>query len=337
MEELSRESLMAGIFVGGGSNKIIETSSSIPENEKFTIQEIPIEKLYPSERNPFSVNEDEAMEELIASIKEKGILMPLVVRPKTTGGYEILSGHRRHFAATKLALETVPAVVMELSDDDSDIIIVDSNLYRLHIPISEKAWAIRMKYDALKRKVGRKKKEEKEGMQTGELSSPTLVGKTADILAAQMGMSDRSIQKNVRLTYLDSELLKEFVDPGILPIKAAVQLSYIPVAAQKAVCEMLQTETIKIDEELAKILREALKEREQVTGEEIYQILMPTHSSETVPVTSAKRSGVKLNKKTRQKYFPEDFDDDKIEQIITELLESWAVQNNPGYEKESAI
>lgn len=228
--------------------------------------ELPIEQLHPSPKNHFRVEMDEAMDELIASIKLKGILVPLIVRPRIGGGYEIMSGHRRHFAAARAGRTTVPVVIMDVSDEDRDIIIADTNLQRPNIRISEKAWAIRLKYDAIKRKTNG---ESLNGI-LGAPGAPKM--KSVEIIAEKMGLAENTIKRYIRLTYLIDTLL-DMVDENILPLKAGVQLSYLSEPVQRHVSDVMYAETIKINEEKAKQLRETLSET--ATVDDVFRELKP--------------------------------------------------------------
>lgn len=314
MARLEKKDLMTGLF---GIDKSVENKTD-PANTNN--MELSVDELFASENNHFRVEMNDDMDELKASIKMNGVLSPLIVRErKGAEGYEIVSGHRRHMAATLAGLKTVPVVIKELSDEDRDIIIADSNLQRPQILISEKAWAIRLKYDAIKRKTGRKK----ECLEMGDPGSP--ISKTADIIAEQMGMSDRAVQRNIRLTYLFPPLLT-LVDTGNLPLKAGVQLSYLSEQAQQSVFDIIDIEKIKVNEVLAGSLRDQLSEG--ATMDEVYALLKPKPNISKQAVRSV---GIKVNKNIRKKYFPKDYNDEDVNEVIVKMLDKWAAEFNPEY------
>lgn len=280
------------------------------------------DELHPSEKNVFRVELDEAMEELIASIKLQGILTPLLVRKrKDEGGYEILSGHRRYIAATMAGLERITCTIVDVTDEDAAIIIADSNLQRPYIKLSEKAWSIRMKYDAIKRKSN--------GEYLGELSASNEFygkGKSADIIADQMGMSSRTIKNYVRLTYLIEALLV-MVDEGQIPMKAGVQLSYLSKKNQDYVASIISTEGIRINEEKASYLKRELGEETNIN--DVLFLLKPDLLEEE---RKSSKPVLKMRKDIRAQYFPKKMTDIQIEEILISLTQKWAEQNNPEYE-----
>lgn len=305
MTEKDKQDLMADLF-GGNAKKRSETSSGTKQ------EEIPTRKIFPSDKNCFRVEMDEAMEELIASIELNGILTPLIVRPlRDRGGYEILSGHRRCFAAKKAGLNMVPVIIMDVADEDRDIIIADSNLQRPTIRISEKAWAIRMKYEAMKRKAA---------------ADPGSQSSTQDV-ADKIGISDREVQRYVRLTHLIDALL-ELVDQKRIPLKAGVQLSYFSQTSQQYIFDAITEKNIKIGEEDVKRLRDNLSK--DATKEEVFSFLFGKQKQK-----SKSESGLKINKKVRDRYFPKEYDDNQIQNVLLILLDRWAAENNPEYNAAS--
>ena len=181
--------------------------------------------------HPFKVRQNEAMAEMVDSIRKYGVLVPALVRPKEDGGYEMVAGHRRKFAAALAELTEIPCIVRNLSDDEATIIMVDSNLQRETILPSEKAFAYKMKLDAMKRQAGRPSKEN--GVPVGHNS---IVGKSREILASESQDSNTQIQRYVRLTNLVPELL-EFVDEGRIKMRPAVELSYLDEDCQRDVVD----------------------------------------------------------------------------------------------------
>ncbi|MCU7378896.1 ParB/RepB/Spo0J family partition protein [Clostridiales Family XIII bacterium ASD5510] len=305
MAIVNKENIMTGLF--GIEEARCETK------DQEVVQEIDIELLFPSERNPYNVKMDKAMEELIASIETKGISEPLLVRKRLElAGYEVMSGHRRLFAAQKVGLKKAPVLIRNVSDEDRDITIADANLHRPKISIQEKSWAIRLKYDALKKKKGRNWDGEK--------------GSTAKRIAEEMGMSERTIHNYLSLTQLIAPLL-DLVDDTIT-VKAGLQLSSLSEQAQQCIYEVLQTDkSIKVNNSLAIDLRKQLLKKDIVTTEMVIKIINP----QTISEKPAKQIGIKMKKAVKQKYFPEGYQDDQINQVIEELLDLWARQHNPDY------
>lgn len=286
------------------------------------------DELYPSENNVFRVELDESMEELIASIKSQGVLTPLFVRKRKVGdGYEILSGHRRYVAATIAGLDWIPCIIIDVTDEDAAIIIADSNLQRPYIKMSEKAWSIRIKYDAIKRK-NNGEHLGKPGA-SNNLYRKDLTGeKSADIIAEQMGMSSRTIKNYVRLTYLIEELLA-MIDEGQIPMKAGVQLSYLSEKNQDYVASIISTEGIRLNEEKASYLKRELGE-----GATIDDVLFLLKPDVLEKERKSSKPTLKIRKDIRIKYFPKTMTDTQIDAVLISLMQKWAEQNNPEYKSE---
>ena len=202
----------------------------IPEGESSI--EIEIKRIVPFQNHPFKVKDDEKMEELIESIRMQGILTPVLVRPDDTDGYEMISGHRRMHAAQRLGLETIPAIVKEMTDDESTIAMVNANIQREELLPSERAFAYKMKMDAMSRQGCRT------DLTCGHNDHKLSGIKSRDILAEQVGESARSIQRYIRLTELIPDLL-ELVDKKRLNFTIAVDISYIPQDVQKWIYEYI--------------------------------------------------------------------------------------------------
>ncbi|MFR7986293.1 MAG: ParB/RepB/Spo0J family partition protein [Clostridia bacterium] len=311
LERLKKEDLMDGLF---GISKDKKTVSVM-------LKEIPLTELLPSPRNHFRVENDDAMEELSASVREKGILEPFLVREQDGGGYEILSGHRRRHAAIRAELQTVPCIIKKVSDEDRDIIVADSNLQRPYITPSEKAWAIRIKYDAIKRKQGQKSEIESKKVPGALLNS-------AQTIAEKMGLAEKTIKRYVRLTYL-IEPLQKWVDEKRLPLKAGVQLSYLPEKIQQYLYHTMNAENIKVNEEKAEELRRSLADA--TTMDEVFQAIKPNPAAQK---KTKLRTEVKVNKNLQRRFFPPDYDEEQIQQVILGLLDGWAIEHNPDYKNE---
>lgn len=298
--------------------------TSESDSEKSS-QMISVDKIIPSCRNPFKVEENSEMDQLVASIKENGILVPLILRESEGDTYDLIAGHRRLFAAKIAGLTEVPVVIREMTDEEADIIMVDTNLNREHISFSEKAFAYKMKYEAIKKKVGRNWDEQS----NDALGTP--LKRSAEQIAEEMGVSPRTINNYLRLTELVPYLL-DMVDKKELTIKSGVQLSYLEKYVQDNICDFLQREQVVIDEEQAKIIREAFEGVEQIELAEIYQVL--AKQSDSVPHQPKYKPVFRVSSKARKKYFPAEYDEHDIESVIQNLLESWAREHNPDFTKE---
>ena len=213
------------------------------EPDTKSAQMISVDKIVPSSRNPFKVEENSEMDQLVASIRENGILMPLILRASDDSDtYDLIAGHRRLFAAKLAGLTEVPADIREMTDEEADIIMVDTNLNREHISFSEKAFAYKMKYEAIRKKAGRNWEEK------GDNASDSNIKRSTEQIAAEMGVSDRTVKNYIRLTELVPYLL-DMVDKKELTIKSGVQLSYLEKSVQNNICDFLQREQAVIDEE----------------------------------------------------------------------------------------
>ena len=200
------------------------------------IKPIKISELKPYAEQPFKVIDNEEMDELVASIKENGVLSPVVARPHPEGGYEILSGHRRVRASELAGKDEVPVVVKDLDDDTAVILLVDSNLQRENILPSEKAFAYQMRLEAMKRKAGRPSKEN-----VSQIATNFVSGRSDEILGEQVGESKDQIRRYIRLTELIDPLL-EMVDTKAMALNAGVELSYLKPKEQVAVVEAIKSE-----------------------------------------------------------------------------------------------
>lgn len=254
------------------------------------IQEIPLQQLRVFEEHPFSVRKDREMDALIASISENGVMNPIIVRP-VENGYEILSGHRRSFAAQAIGMETIPALVREIDDDEAVILMVDSNLQREFILPSEKARAYKMRMEAMKRQAGRRPKDAKD--------TDSLVGRESrDILAAEIGESAIQIQRYIRLNNLIDGLLKE-VDAGKVPLNAGVALSYLDEEAQTYVLAGYRQGDFALTLNTANSIKQAAKEGTlMLLLKEFYDSRQKKKEPTQKPVV------VRMNASLYQKYFP---------------------------------
>ncbi len=266
---------------------------------KEFISQLPPDKLSPFEKHPYQVREDAAMDELVASICTHGILSPLLARPKGEG-YELVSGHRRRLAAQKLGLPTVPVLVREMSNDEAVILMVDSNLQRENLLPSEKAFAYRMKLEAMKHQ--------------GKATSRQVVGKleSADEVGQVNGESGRTIQRYIRLTNLVPPLL-QMVDDGHIAFSPAVELSYLTRDEQAELWDLIGREDATPS--LSQALRMKQLSREaKLTPEVLYAILTEEKPNQ--------KEQVRIKTESLRKYFPRNYSAQQMEREIIKLLEA---------------
>lgn len=299
-----------------GADDIFSTEESRQEQQREQVQQIPIGELHPFTNHPFKVVDDEAMTRTVESIAQFGVLAPLIARPRPDGdGYEIISGHRRQFAAKMAGLETLPVIVRNMDDDAATILMVDSNLQREHISPSERAFAYKMKMDAMKRTAGRPSKENSRQV-VGDFESADLVGQAS-------GESGRQVQRFIRLNKLTPELMK-MVDDGKLKTTPAVELSYLTPEEQEDFLSYMESEGCTPSLSQAQKLKEASKES-VLTPEKIQHIMAakppsvkPRDPQLMIPVAKVER------------YFPKGFTSDQMQQVIVKLLENYARAHQHG-------
>ena len=269
------------------------------------IQKIPTTELFPFKDHPFSVVDDKRMMEMVESVKEFGVMIPLIARPLDGGGYEIISGHRRKHACELAGIEEVPVLVRNLDNDEATILMVDSNLQqRDDIPLSERAKAYQMKMDALKHQG--KKRDETSRQVVGKLESAEIIGQST-------GESGRQVQRVIRLNNLVPDLI-DMVDDKRLAFTPAVELSYLNEQEQKALASTLEETQNTPSLSQAQRIRK-LSESGGVTKEKLDDIMM----EEKKPL----RDSITLSHDTLKKYFPKSYSIQKIEQIIIKLLETY--------------
>ena len=266
---------------------------------KEFISQLPPDKLTPFAKHPYRVQEDAAMDELVESVRTHGILSPLLARPKGEG-YELVSGHRRRLAAQKLGLPTVPVLVREMTDDEAVILMVDSNLQRENLLPSEKAFAYRMKLEAMKHQ--------------GKATSRQVVGKleSADEVGQLNGESVRTIQRYIRLTHLVPPLL-QMVDDGRIAFSPAVELSYLTRDEQAELWDLIGREDATPS--LSQALRMKQFSREaKLTPEVLYAILTEEKPNQ--------KEQVRIKTESLRKYFPRNYSAQQMEREIIKLLEA---------------
>lgn len=273
-------------------------------------QEIEIGRIHPFPNHPFKVKDDEKMELLVESIKENGILNPVLVRPDQNGDYEMISGHRRLHASELAGLKKVPAIVKEMSDDESIIKMVDANIQREEILPSERAWSLKMKMDAMRRQGARVDIEGTCGTECDRSGK-----KTAEIVGETVGLKARQVQKYIRLTNLISELM-EYVDVKKIPITLAVDISYFDNQVQQWVYEYVKDNGFLKPVQIA-----ALKEEPNLANTTQHNVISILNGALPKKSISAK---VSLSEKKLDKYFPPHFSAKQREDIILQLLEQWS-------------
>lgn len=272
--------------------------------------DIDVRMIFPFENHPFKVIDDEKMDELVDSIKLNGVLTPVIVRPDDEGTYEMISGHRRLHAAIRAGLSKIPAIVKPMTNDESIIFMVDSNLQREEILPSEKAFSYKMKLDAMRRQAGRPSKN---GSQTGNHL------KSIDILAQQAGDSRNSIHRYVRLTELIPELL-ELVDEKRLPLNTGVEMSYFTREMQGWLLEYCKENGIPKWNTVYEL--RTISKMEELTQEKMIGILK---GNEEAPASANK---ITFTQRKLNQYFPGYMSVKEREEIIISLLEKWKQEQN---------
>ena len=288
-----------------GLDDLFSTEEKRQEEQREQVQQIPIDTLHPFTNHPFKVLDDEAMTRTVESIAQYGVLAPLIARPRPDGdGYEIISGHRRQYAAKLAGLDTLPVIVRQMSDDAAVILMVDSNLQREHILPSERAFAYKMKLDAIKNQGAR-----------SDLTSPQLAAKfrSDDAVAKDQGISGDTVRRYIRLTSLIPELL-DMVDEKKISFNPAVELSYLDESQQRDFLEAMN------DTQNAPSLSQAqqLKKMAQqgdFSYEKAFDVMGQEKKSEKDTVT--------IKNETLRKYFPRSYTPKQMEEKIIQLLDAW--------------
>ena len=287
-----------------GLDDLFSTEENRQEEQREQVQQIPIDELHPFTNHPFKVLDDEAMTRTVESIAQYGVLAPLIARPRPEGGYEIISGHRRQYAAKLAGLDTLPVIVRQMSDDAAVILMVDSNLQREHILPSERAFAYKMKLKALKNQGAR-----------SDLTSCQVGTKfrADESLAEDSGESARNVQRFIRLTNLIPELL-DMVDEKKIAFNPAVELSYLDESQQRDFLEAMN------DTQNAPSLSQAqrLKKLAQ-EGHFSYDVAFAVMGEEK----KDELDKVIIKNDTLRKYFPRSYTPKQMEDTIIKLLEQW--------------
>ena len=288
-----------------GCDELFTTQAERDEKKFERVIEIPLEEISDFQNHPFKVNQDEAMMEMVESVRQYGVLVPALVRPKSDGGYEMVAGHRRKLACTLAEKAVIPCVVRELTDDEAVIIMVDSNLQRETVLPSEKAFAYKMKLEAMKR----------QGQRT-DLTCATLLHKfdgkkSRQILAEQSGESHEQIRKYIRLTYLVPEIL-DMVDESKIALRPAVELSYLAEEEQRTLLDTMECEDCTPSHAQAIKMRK-FSEAGNLTDEVILSIMQEEKPNQ--------KEQFKMPKERIAKYFPAGTPVQKMEDTIVKALE----------------
>ena len=269
--------------------------------------EIEIYKIHPFKDHPFHVVDDDRMKRMVDSIRENGILVPTIVRSIGNDEYEMISGHRRMHAAQKLGMERIPVIIREMSDDEAIVKMVDSNIQREELLPSEKAFAYKMKMEAMKRQAGRPSNN------SGQNDQNLRGTVSRDLLAEESGESSRQVQRYIRLTELIPDIL-DYVDKKRIQFTVAVEISYIDKEIQKWIFEYIKENgPVKINQ--VKELRVAVQTG-AMTQDKVITILSGNQAGDRV-------GDLTLSWKKFSRYFPDDYSRDDMRQVIEDLLKSW--------------
>lgn len=293
---------------------IFSTEESRQEEQREQVRQIPIGELFPFKNHPFKVLDDDSMSDTVESVKQYGVLSPLIARPRPKGGYEIISGHRRQHAAELAGLETLPVIVRQMDDDAAIILMVDSNLQREHILPSERAFAYKMKLDAIKNQGTR-----------SDLTSTQVVSKlrSNEKLGAENNQSRETVRRFIRLTNLIPELL-DMVDNKTVSFNPAVELSYLsPEQQQEVIRAMDDTQNFPSVSQAKRIKK--LAQDGTFTTETIVAIMGEEKKSELDTVT--------IKNDTLRKYFPRSYTPKQMEDTIIKLLEQWQKKRQHSEER----
>ena len=307
--------------MSNGLNISLKSYDSIFQSEEQRnteeIKPVPISELKPFTEQPFKVKLDEDMDALVESIKQCGVLTPVIARPHKDGGYEILSGHRRVKACELAGITDIPVVVKNLDDDTATILLVDSNLQREHILPSEKAFAYQMKLEAMNRKAGRPSNENRS--QTGNNFENK---RSAEIFSEEIGESKNQIFRYIRLTNLIDPIL-DMVDNNQIAMNAAVEISYLGSKEQAAVMQSIEKEETSPSIAQARKMRKFHQDGNLSNA--VIDSIMMEQKPETVKIT--------LGEEKLKKYFPKSYSKAKMEEIILKLLDKWRRQRENEMER----
>ena len=293
---------------------IFQTEENRADAQRERVQEIPLDQLKPFKNHPFKVRDDQRMLDTVDSIREYGVLVPAIARPDPEGGYELISGHRRKRGCEMAGLQTMPVIIRDLDDDAAVLVMVDSNIQREELLPSERAFAYKMKLEALKHQGAR-----------SDLTSRQVVGKLemADVVGQNAGESGRQVQRYIRLTELISELL-DMVDERKLAFNPAVEVSYLKRDEQRMLLEAMDAEQTTPSLSQAQRLKKFSQEG-RLTEEAMSAIMSEEKKSDMDKVT--------LRSDTLRRYFPKSYTPKQMEQTIIKLLDVWQKQRQKNQER----
>lgn len=284
---------------------LFATEESRADAQREKVQNIPLGELHPFRNHPFKVKDDAAMQDTVDSVREYGVLVPAIARPDPSGGYELIAGHRRHHASELAGKETMPVIVRDLDDDAATIIMVDSNLQREELLPSERAFAYKMKLEAMKRQAGRPSRENVSQVGTQKRSD--------QIMAEQVGESRNQIQRFIRLTELIPTLL-DMVDERKIALNPAVELSYLKKEEQTLLLEAMDSEQATPSLSQAQRLKK-FSQQKMLSLDVMRAVMSEEKKTDLDRVT--------LKNETLRKYFPKSYTPKQMEDTIIKLLEGW--------------
>lgn len=288
-------------------DELFSTEESRIDDTREKIIEIPVTELQSFKNHPFKVQDNEDMLEMADSIKKYGVLIPAIARPIESGGYELVAGHRRHRASVLAGKETMPVIVRELDDDAATLIMVDSNLQRTEILPSERAFAYKMKLEAMKHQ------GERLDLTCSQFGNKLTGKKSSELLAEQVGQSKNQVFRYIHLTELIPELL-DMVDEKLLAFNPAYELSFLKKEEQEMFLETMESEQTSPSLSQAQRMKK-LSQEGRLTDDVIYAIMTEDKSPTADRVT--------LKSETLRKYFPKSYTPKKMEETIVKLLEQW--------------
>ena len=296
---------------------LFSTEESRADAQREKVVEIPLSELHPFKGHPFKVKDDEAMMETADSIKQYGVLVPAIARPDPEGGYELVAGHRRHRASELAEKETMPVIVRDLDDDAATIIMVDSNLQRESLLPSERAFAYKMKLEAMKHQ------GERVDLTCAQVGHKSNGRKSRDILAEQVGQSKNQIQRFIRLTELISELL-DMVDEKKIALNPAYELSFLKKEEQRDLLDAMDSEQATPSLSQAQRLKKYSQEG-HLTLDMMRVIMGEEKKSDLDRVT--------FTSDTLRKYFPKSYTPQRMQETIIKLLEAWQKKRQRDQER----
>ena len=287
-----------------GADDIFSTEESRQEQQREQVQQIPIGELFPFKNHPFKVLDDESMQRTVESVEQYGVLSPLIARPRPEGGYEIISGHRRKHAAQLAGLDTLPVIVRNMDDDAAVLLMVDSNLQRENILPSERAFAYKMKLEAIERTVGRPKN-------VGQVVPDYFGKRSTEVVAEGTGESYKQVQRFIRLTELIPPIL-QMVDEGKIALTPAVELSFLKKDEQENLFATMESEEATPSLSQAQRMKQ-LSQSGRLDMDTIFAIMTEEKGNQ--------KETLKINTSKLKKYFPKNTTPKQMEETIIKLLE----------------